>query len=265
MVISKTRVVACIIVLVVVIWYVISFQHVLLGSHLKLTSITDNPSHQQTLRSDSHTSTCLPTVTPTLHQEKIYEMSDYIHTTPQVRLPKWIDSTFQLYLFFCMLLHCQLSEIKAVAQMFLTLTTFSLHKSYSMEAWESIMRDRLARVAWVCQQHARVLQRFDLFNVFKSLTVDPAHHLVYCRNAKVMMGSRDVLWSFVFQNMTFSFKVLVLKALENYICTYNFELSRICLLQKNWYVVSLFFFFRISISNHVCNRIFQILIPATYT
>lgn len=139
MVMSKARVVAGIIVLVVVIWYVINFQHQQSGVHLNPTSITHNPSHQQIIGSNFRTSDYLPTVPTTLHTGKTNQMSNFTHTTP---------------------------------------------RSFSVEAWESVMRGRLARVARVCQQHGRVLQRFDLFSVFKSLTVDPAHHLIYCRNAK---------------------------------------------------------------------------------
>ena len=47
------------------------------------------------------------------------------------------------------------------------------------------MRERLAPVADVCKKYLKELMRFDVFGVFSILTVAPAHHLVYCRNAKV--------------------------------------------------------------------------------
>ncbi|KAG0713103.1 Carbohydrate sulfotransferase 9 [Chionoecetes opilio] len=138
MVMNKIWGVACINVVVVIIWYTIASQHLLPRTHLKLTPTTDHPRQQQTLGRDPHPST----VTPTSNEAKTFHTTHptHSHTPPR--------------------------------------------KSYTPEAWESVMQKRLTRVAWICQQHTRALQRFDLFSVFKSLTVDPAHHLIYCKNAK---------------------------------------------------------------------------------
>ncbi|XP_050688477.1 carbohydrate sulfotransferase 11-like isoform X2 [Eriocheir sinensis] len=57
-------------------------------------------------------------------------------------------------------------------------------QSHPREGWETVVRGRLARVAEVCRKHPRDLMRFDIYGVYKSLTVDPTHHIIYCRNAK---------------------------------------------------------------------------------
>ncbi|KAK8402229.1 hypothetical protein O3P69_001384 [Scylla paramamosain] len=125
---SKTRVVACLVVVVVVTWYAISFQHLQLRA-------TQPPA--------------ATTTTTTTHTQS--------------------------------------------------------YQSYSEEKWKSVMHGRLARVAKLCRQHPQALNRFDLFSVFKSLTVDPAHHLVYCRNAKAGTTawlSRLLQWAGISFNTT---------------------------------------------------------------
>ncbi|XP_063887526.1 carbohydrate sulfotransferase 11-like [Scylla paramamosain] len=161
---SKTRVVACLVVVVVVTWYAISFQHLQLRATQPPAAAT--------------------TTTTTKHTLSYQVLGTYLHTSTH-------HST-------------RISTLNA-GKPYRTQNSTHKPESYSEEKWKSVMHGRLARVAKLCRQHPQALNRFDLFSVFKSLTVDPAHHLVYCRNAKAGTTawlSRLLQWAGISFNTT---------------------------------------------------------------
>ncbi|MPC84953.1 hypothetical protein E2C01_079708 [Portunus trituberculatus] len=81
---SKTRVVACLVVVVVVTWYTLSFQHLHLGAHLQppfaaaatTTTTTKHMSSYEVLEAHLQTSTHRPTWISTPDAKKSYPTQD---------------------------------------------------------------------------------------------------------------------------------------------------------------------------------------------